>query len=154
MIYVTTGTHYLPFDRLLTMVKEMKIQEDLVVQAGTSKIKIPGAQRTDYVTYQQTIDYISQARLVITAAGPATIFQVLQYNRNIPLVVPRLKRFGEHVSDHQLYFAEYLAKKKLITLITNRLEYSDLTTKPAIKTQLFEHQQSLMSKLDDYFNQS
>ncbi len=121
MIFVTTGTHYLPFDRLLKitdfLIKNNEKREKVVIQSGSSKIIVSGAEIIPYLSYQQTIDYISRARIVITSAGPATIFQVLIFGKSLPLVVPRMKKYGEHVSDHQVFFAKYLKEKKLCKLI-------------------------------------
>ncbi len=121
MIFVTTGTHYLPFDRLLKMVdllvKNLIITEEIVIQSGTSTTQVQNAKLIPFLSYQEMIKYIAKARLVITAAGPATVFQVLTYGKNLPVVVPRIKKYGEHVSDHQLYFAKYLSERSLCKLI-------------------------------------
>ena len=47
------------------------------------------------------IQYVEDARIVITHGGPASFIMPLQIGK-IPIVVPRQKRFGEHVNDHQI----------------------------------------------------
>lgn len=74
------------------------------------------------------IEYYKAADLVVSAAGEASVFLILQYSRNIPIFVPRLKRYGEHVDDQQLMIGKYLKKHKLahvvfdISLLENYLE--------------------------------
>ena len=121
MIFVTTGTHHLTFDRLLRMIsvliKEISSSEEVIIQAGTSKIRFNGVKIVPFLAHQDFIDHLKKARIIITSAGPATIFQSLMSNKNMPIVVPRMKKYGEHVSDHQSYFAEYLSKKSLCKII-------------------------------------
>lgn len=153
MIFVTTGTHFLPFDRLLKMVNHLHISEPLVVQSGTSKIIVKNAYQQPYFSYQNTIKFIKQSRLVITAAGPATIFQTLQYNKNKPLVVPRLKKYHEHVSDHQLAFAQHLSRKKIITLIQDKDQVVKSINKPLCSsTPQISTLYKLTKRLNDYLS--
>jgi UDP-N-acetylglucosamine transferase subunit ALG13 len=50
---------------------------------------------------------VSQASVVITHGGPATVALCRSCGK-IPIVVPRLSRHGEHVDDHQLWYARRL----------------------------------------------
>ena len=45
-------------------------------------------------------DLIKQADLIITHAGVGSIEMSLEQNKKV-IAVPRLKKFGEHVNDHQ-----------------------------------------------------
>lgn len=112
MIFVTTGTHYLPFDRLIKMISFIRDEtsEDIVIQSGSSKIQVRGTIQQDYFPYNGIIEYLKKARVVISHAGPATVFQSLFMAGKVPIIVPRRKEYGEHVSNHQVFFAEYLEK--------------------------------------------
>lgn len=118
MIFVTTGTHYLPFDRLIKMISSIrdKTPEDIVIQSGSSKIRVRGAIQQDYFPFNEIIEYLKKARVVISHAGPATIYQSLFIAGKIPLVVPRRREYGEHVSNHQVFFAKYLEKSGRVVL--------------------------------------
>jgi len=130
VIFVTTGTHYLPFDRLLKIINKLmtdySITDEVVIQSGSSKINVKNTNIQPFYSYQQMIRHISEARVVITAAGPATIFQVLTYGKNVPIVIPRTKKHNEHVSDHQLHFAKYLEKKSFCKMISSAEELHHL----------------------------
>lgn len=56
-------------------------------------------------------DLIKRADKIITHAGPATIFSIAQHARYMPLIIPRLSKFNEHVDNHQLFFINFLRKK-------------------------------------------
>ena len=117
MIFVTVGTTSFPFDRLLRAVDEAMSDprkgEELVVQQGVSKyqFKYPKTKTFKELPFDKIISYMKKARMVITHGGPATIFLVLKYCKNKPLVVPRTKKYGEHVDNHELFFAKFLEKK-------------------------------------------
>ena len=116
MIFVTVGTHHLPFNRLLQsidkFIKERQIKEKVVIQSGTTSVVVAGAVQEISYDFKEFVSLLKKARIVVSHAGPATIFQCITLARKIPIVVPRLKEFGEHVGNHQLYFAKDLAKKK------------------------------------------
>ncbi len=101
MILVTTGTNAPAFDRLLRAVEHFDNGESLVVQHGPSKLRPPGATCVDYLAFDQFVELVREARVVITHAGVGSILITLM-NGKRPIVVPRLARFGEHVDDHQV----------------------------------------------------
>ena len=57
------------------------------------------------------IKNIEEARIVITHGGPATFVVPLQMGK-IPIVIPRQKKFNEHVNDHQLEFAKMVSERQ------------------------------------------
>lgn len=60
---------------------------------------------------EKLIGLIKKADKIIIHGGPATIFLVVRYAKITPLVVPRLKKYKEHVDDHQLFFIKFLQKR-------------------------------------------
>ena len=65
------------------------------------------------------ISFIKKSRLVVTHGGPGAIFLAIRYGRNKPMVVPRLKKFSEHVDNHQLYFCKFIKRKKIAKVFTD-----------------------------------
>ncbi len=61
--------------------------------------------------YQEMVQHISDARIVITHGGPASFIMPLQIGK-IPVVVPRQKKFNEHVNNHQLEFCNEVEKRQ------------------------------------------
>lgn len=123
MIFVTVGTTRLPFNRLLQAVDQEMLSRDLreklVVQKGTSKYEFQ-YRCTDCfpeLSPKQMVYYFRRARIIITHGGPATIFLALNYGRNNPLVVPRAKKFGEHVDEHEVFFTQFLKTQGEIKVV-------------------------------------
>jgi UDP-N-acetylglucosamine transferase subunit ALG13 len=114
VIFVTVGTNEAPFDRLLAAVEQLHDGE-IVVQHGSSSIRPRNATCYDFLPFERVLDYVRRATAVVMHAGAGSILVALMNGRR-PIVVPRLKRFGEAVDDHQLHFARTLNDRGLVTL--------------------------------------
>lgn len=114
MIFVTVGTHEQAFNRLIKKVDELvaegTINEPVVMQTGFSTYVPKHCEWHKMLSYDEMKQYIDEARIVITHGGPASFIEVLQAGK-IPVVVPRLAEFGEHVNDHQEEFAQVVNKR-------------------------------------------
>ncbi|MBS6379708.1 MAG: multidrug MFS transporter [Weissella confusa] len=125
MIFVTVGTHEQGFNRLLQMMDSIAMQTDepIFAQIGYSTYEPLHYKYTDFLTYSEMHEYIDEASRVITHGGAATFLSVLASGKT-PIVVPRLKKFQEHVNDHQLNFVEHLIENGYsLTLVK---QYSEL----------------------------
>ena len=121
MIFVTVGTHEQPFDRLLQCVDELKargtLTEEVVLQTGVSTYIPKSCQWERFYPYQTMQELVEAARIVVTHGGPSSFLMALQRNK-VPVVVPRMHKFGEHVNDHQLTFCKEVAdRNKNILLV-------------------------------------
>lgn len=114
MIFVTVGTHEQPFNRLVQEIDNLKrdgvITEDVIIQTGYSTYEPKYCQWDRLIPYQQMVKNVEDARIVITHGGPASFIMALQIGK-IPIVVPRQKKFDEHVNDHQVEFARNVAER-------------------------------------------
>lgn len=108
MILVTVGTHELPFDRLVRAAR--RLPGELVVQRGTSSLEVPGARVEPWLEPSALRRLMAEAEVVVCHGGPATIREALEAGR-VPVVVPRRRRYGEHVDDHQVAFARRMAHR-------------------------------------------
>ena len=108
MIFVTVGTHEQPFNRLIQKIDELKkngiIQEKVIMQTGFSTYEPKYCEWSKLLPYKDMVQNVADARIVITHGGPASFIMPLQVGK-IPIVVPRQKKFEEHVNDHQVEFA-------------------------------------------------
>lgn len=109
MIFVTVGTHEQPFNRLVKCIDELKhknvIKEEVIIQTGYSTYEPKYCKWSNLFTYQDMVKYVDEARIVVTHGGPSSFIMALQIGK-IPIVVPRQKKFNEHVNDHQVEFAK------------------------------------------------
>ena len=114
MIFVTVGTHEQPFNRLVQEIDNLKrdgiITEDVIIQTGYSTYEPKYCQWDKLIPYKQMIKNVENARIVITHGGPASFIMPLQIGKT-PIVVPRQKKFDEHVNDHQVEFARNVAER-------------------------------------------
>ena len=116
MILVSVGSGRFPFDRLLRAIEQLPPGEELIVQHGSSSVRPTGAMCLDFIPFETMVDYVRDARIVISHAGVGSVL-VAFANGKRPLVVPRLSKFGEIVDDHQLEFGRRLAQADLVTLV-------------------------------------
>lgn len=108
LVLVTVGTDHHPFDRLVGWVDEWFAAlapgtVRCVMQTGTSRPPRHAEWRT-YLGYAELEEHLRRAAVVVCHGGPATIMDARSAGRR-PIVVPRRRRLGEHVDDHQRRFA-------------------------------------------------
>lgn len=124
MIFVTVGTNETPFDRILRAVDGVATGEELVVQYGSSSVRPASATCYEQIGYDELVAFVRRASVVVTHAGVGSVLTALANGRQ-PIVMPRLKRFGEAVDDHQLTFAEQLATEGLVRVVHDADELRD-----------------------------
>lgn len=113
MIFVTVGTHDQGFERLVKKMDEIagQIDEKVVIQVGYTDYKPVNAEWFKFVDMEKIKDYYQNSRVIIAHAGAGTLLDSFQFNKPI-LVVPRLKKYDEHIDDQQLELAEALTRTK------------------------------------------
>lgn len=130
MIFVTVGTHEQPFNRLVKSLDTLKgngiIQEEVIIQTGYSTYQPQYCNWFKLLPYSQIIEFMDRAHIIITHGGPSSFIMALQRSK-IPIVVPRQKKYGEHVNDHQLNFVKSINEKmKNIIVIEDINEIKDI----------------------------
>jgi UDP-N-acetylglucosamine transferase subunit ALG13 len=118
-VFVTVGTDHHPFDRLVRWVDAWLEAAPhgtvrCLVQRGTS-IRPAQAESSGFLEYDALRAAMREAAAVVCHGGPGTIMLAADAGR-VPIVVPRLRRLGEHVDDHQLLFARRLQSEGAIAL--------------------------------------
>ncbi len=108
MIFLTVGTQF-PFDRLVQaidrIIGEGLISETVFGQIGRSACRPRNFDAVERMEKEKFGNHLSQASGIIGHAGMGTISMALD-NRKPLLAMPRLKKYGEVVNDHQLGIAE------------------------------------------------
>ena len=109
MIFVTLGTGDKRFDRLLAEVERMidlgKIQEEVVVQAGTTPYHSDKMQIIDLLPMAEMERLTQQCSLLITHGGVGSITSGLKHGKRV-IAVPRLAKYKEVANDHQIQIIE------------------------------------------------
>jgi len=108
-VFVTVGTDHHIFTRLLDWIGEWAAthpEATVVVQHGTGAPPA-GCEAYEFLTMDEMREQISVADAVVCSSGPGAVMDARELGR-LPIAVPRLARFGEHVDDHQVAFAQHL----------------------------------------------
>lgn len=152
MILVTVGSTRFPFARMNALVARLseknKKREQIVFQYGALAPQYyhPPITLFPYINQNELLRYMKKARLVISHGGPGTIYQALSFGK-IPWVFPRKARFGEHLTDHQVDFCLFMAKRHLVHIISDNTPIP-VITKGSPKTKpLRRHNHELVSYL-------
>src|SRR3989344_4545970 len=125
-IFVSVGTHSQQFNRLLmeidSLLESKKISAEAFAQTGNSDYAPKNCAFKKFLAEKEFEEKISWADVVVSHGGAGTIISALRKNKKL-VIVPRLKKFGEHTNDHQLDLAEALAGqgKALAALETKEL---------------------------------
>ena len=112
MIFVTVGTHEQQFNRLVEYMDKWasKHEEEVVIQTGYSTYEPKNAKWSKLYPYPQMIELVEKARIIITHGGPSSFIMPLQVMKT-PIVVPRQKKYDEHVNDHQVRFCKEVEQR-------------------------------------------
>jgi UDP-N-acetylglucosamine transferase subunit ALG13 len=104
LIFLTVGTWYKGFDRLVQAADELVgsgvVAEEVIAQIGYSSYKPKNLKTVDFCSPDQFIEHISRSDMVISHAGLGTIAQAVGQGKPI-IVVPRRCALGEVTNDHQ-----------------------------------------------------
>ncbi len=108
MIFLTVGTQF-PFDRLVKAVDKAAgtngFDEHIVAQIGESSYCPENFEAAPALEKAVFDEHLSKADSIISHAGMGTIAMALDHRKPL-LVMPRLKKYGEVVNDHQLAIAK------------------------------------------------
>lgn len=160
MILVTLGTQDKKFYRLIKevdrLVEQKKIKDEVIVQAGSSsnyesdRIKI-----LKLIPMDEFDNLIKKCDLIITHGGVGTILNGLKNNKKI-IAVPRLKKYKEHVNDHQLQIVSnfsdegYILKVENINTLFDVIEYSKVFKPKKYKENNKNFVNNLTKEIDKY----
>lgn len=128
MIFVTVGTQDKPFERIIKAVEQSvltgKITDEVVVQAGNTMYESKVLNVLNYVPFDEFNNYLSKADIIITHGGVGSILNALKLKKKI-IAVPRLKKYGEHINDHQLQVIQKMTRDGYILSCENENEIAD-----------------------------
>lgn len=112
MIFVTLGTMHLDFVRLVRKMDAIAAAtgERVVMQTGLATTLPVHAEHFAFRPREDIAALMQEARVVVAHAGIGSVVEALTANRPL-IVVPRLKRYGEHNNDHQLDLAEAVERR-------------------------------------------
>ncbi|KUK17270.1 PssE/Cps14G family polysaccharide biosynthesis glycosyltransferase [Thermococcus sibiricus] len=153
MIFVTVGTHYQGFERLIKKMDEIagKIDDEVVMQIGYTDYEPKNAKWFRFLEKEEDIlELYKKAEIIVAHAGAGTLLTALSFGKPI-VVVPRLKKFGEHIDDQQLELAEALESmgKAIAVYDIEKLEDAIKKAK-SLKYKPIKQEKRLVNFLKEY----
>ena len=164
MIFVTVGTHEQQFNRLVEEIDRLKgsgiIKDEVVIQTGYCTYEPKYCKWSELLPYDQMLENVEKADIVITHGGPSSFIMPLQIGK-IPIVVPRQKKYGEHVNNHQVEFVtavkerygNIIVVKNIKNLEKVILKYNKIATKMTaeLENNNSKFNEKLESVVEDMF---
>lgn len=116
MIFATVGSHpSFRFERLLRGLESLP-GDDLVVQYGPGRPPTNAREAVRWMPFDLMLERISRASRVVSHAGVGTLLCAIDAG-HVPVVLPRMRRYGETVDDHQLELARALGDAGRVVLV-------------------------------------
>lgn len=153
MILVIVGLMY-GFERLVKEMDEIagRIYEDVIIQIGKTTYEPKNAEYFRFTSNEEIDRLYENARVVVCHAGVGSILTALEHGKSV-IAVPRGKKYGEHVDDHQLEIARELEKEGRITVVHDIGELEDvLTNVSAGSVVKVEKDNRLVRELKEYLS--
>ena len=127
MILITLGTQDKSFSRLLDAVQKQidngNIKDKVIVQAGCTKYESDNMEIFDLIDRDKFTELIKECDLLITHGGVGSILTGLKNNKKV-IACARLKKYEEHVNDHQLQIIENFVNSGYILDLSNLSKFS------------------------------
>jgi len=115
MIFVTVGNVTQHFRRLLDAIDEMAAagmlkEHSVIVQSGSnSYFTSQHCVKQDFFPPDEYRQLVDEAQVIVCHGGAGTLHHVFQAGK-VPVVMPRRRKYGEHVDD-QYQFVKALAEE-------------------------------------------
>lgn len=157
MIFVTLGTQDKHFERLLYAIQKQidngVIKEEVIVQAGCSKITSKEMKFFDFMEEETFEKYMKNCDLLITHGGVGSILTGLKRKKKI-IAVGRKKEFDEAANDHQEQIIQEFEKDGYILACCD-LNTLDKVLKKAKRfhpKKYVSHTRKFVNQLDHYIS--
>jgi len=111
MTFVSIGNAKQVFPRLLNEVAMIasRLPQPVIVQHGHTPFECSVCKAKAFMKMEEFAEHVRDASLLIMHAGAGSIINAIESGK-VPVVMPRRVSLGEHINDHQVEFAEALAK--------------------------------------------
>lgn len=157
MILVTVGSQKFQFNRLLEKIDELidkkVITDKVFAQIGVSDYKPQNYNYTDFMTQDEFNKKLNESNLIITHAGTGVIINAIKKGKKV-IAIPRLKKYGEHVDDHQIQLIKQFEKLNFIESCYSieKLEEKIKITKNKRYNKYVSNTDAIIKNIKEYIN--
>lgn len=117
MIFLILGSQKFQFNRLLKAMDELcekdSFQEVVYAQTGYSDYRPKNYNFKSFLNRDEFVCQLEQADIVITHGGTGAIVGAIKKGKKV-IAIPRLRKYQEHVDDHQLQVINQFSEMNLI----------------------------------------
>lgn len=144
--FVSIGNARQPFTRLLNeIVRKIDIfPHPVIVQHGHTPFDFKGCTSMAFVSNDEYHRLVAHSSLLIMHGGAGSIINALRQHK-LPVVVPRLARYGEHVNNHQLDLCSKLSEIGKVVMVERVEDLGDVILR--FKDPLHDHTYSQDTRL-------
>lgn len=129
LILVCVGASEYKFDRLLKIIDELCDEQilegkQIIAQIGNTDFKPKNYKSFNLIGRDEFQNYMEKADLIITHAGTGSVIPLLKLEKKV-IVFPRLKKYKEHLDNHQLELKDVFENAGYTISAENKQELID-----------------------------
>ena len=149
LIFVTVGGMR-AFDRLIREMDRIagKVDEKVVMQIGFTGYEPKNCDYFRFMPRNEIEELYAGAKVVVCHAGIGSILTAMKYNKPL-VIVPRAKRYGEHIDDHQLDIAREMENRG-ITVVYDISKLESAVGNVDVTPVEFKGETDLVRRLKEY----
>lgn len=153
-LFVPLGTQKFQFNRLIKALNALVEKgvfkpEEIVMQSSLYEVE-PMFTHYELIPASKFEELIEKAELVITHSGVNSIISCMKRKKPL-IIVPRLKKYGEHVDNHQVEIAQLMKQKFDVIVVEDMkdLEGAIKEAKNHVYKQWVSHNSELVRAIKD-----
>jgi UDP-N-acetylglucosamine transferase subunit ALG13 len=127
-----------------------RIDEEVVMQIGRTKYEPQNARYFDFIGENEFKRHCREARIVVSHGAMVMMDAIEQ--RTPVIAVPRLKKYREHIDDHQVYIVQELEKQGKIKAVYDINNLEQLLIEEEIRLPELTKENRLIEALRSYIN--
>ena len=133
------------------LIEEEVITDTVVAQIGYSSYIPKNYQSFEFKSESEINKLMEKANILITHSGIGSITTALRLQKKV-IVVPRLKKYKEHVDDHQLEIANAYQEKGFIAVAQNKNELANTLKEINLNKmkQFIPEKSTIISSIQDF----
>lgn len=133
MIVVSVGASEYPFDRLIKIIDELCEEGiingiEVIAQIGKANYEPKNYKSFSLIEREEFQKYVDKADIIITHAGTGCVIPPLKQGKKV-IIFPRLKKYQEHLDDHQLELCDMFVNAGYGLCAQNKEELIDCLEK-------------------------
>ena len=153
-LFVPLGTQKFQFNRLIKALNALVEKgvfkpEEIVMQSSLYEVE-PMFTHYELIPASKFEELIETAELVLTHSGVNSIISCMKRKKPL-IIVPRLKKYGEHVDNHQVEIAQLMKQKFDVIVVEDMkdLEGAIKEAKNHVYKQWVSHNSELVRAIKD-----